>query len=500
MAPIDSLPGAMQVLQRDETRDKYLRDYRLRNPSGDTRENTQPYVDASVIADALVPLYGDAVTIGNFVSARNKAGEELRREAQRFGTDYLPPAGATGFVIVDASVGGGTILSGDELKDPNTGLRFTCTATALYQAGSYVPISGTDTGPSTNLPPGTLLQWTVPRPGINPVATVATQADGSGLSGGRNLETDAELDLRLVELRANPAAAGNNAEFVDATTATPGIAIQAAFAYPAINGSGTTGIAFLLRPASPGGNRIPNAAQIADVNAWLVGQFPADDSIVVCTIVAVPVTVALKTTWSANVSGWADLSPWPAFSSPLVTVDSTPAPTATTFRLTTTASVGAPVAGQTIAFYDQPNATFRRKRVLSVTDATGGGIYRWDIVCDTTFGVSDTSYTPVVGQTCCPWSDSLQSIVPDVVAYFDTLGPGEQVASIPDPQLRQRRWPRSPQKWPSAITNRMIAALFTLTSLDDVDLYLPAIPDQTPVGIQGVSSNLFELGSLVAFP
>jgi hypothetical protein len=175
-----------------------------------------------------------------------------------------------------------------------------------------------------------------------------------------------------------------------------------------------------------------------------------------------------------------------------------------------------PLAGQNIAFLDLPNLTFRRKKILAVTviNAT-----TCDITVDTTSGLSDASYTPANGQPCCPWSDSLNSLITPVVNYFDTLGPGEQVASFFDPGLRQRRSPPSPQYWPSQINIRLLGGalvqqppqgpqqnqpavqtLLTTPSLQDILPIEPTLPSSASVGTPGVSSYLQTLGGLCIFP
>jgi len=489
----DNLTGTIATFGRDELRDRYLRDYKIRNPAAKTGPGTQPFIEASALADSLAPLYANAVTIGNNVASLTKTGTALQQEAQRLGTDRLPAVGASGFVEIDASTGGGTVFAGDELKV--SGLRYKCTLTAVYTPSSHCPVQGIDTGPNTNQNAGVVLTWTAPRPGIGPTAKVVAQADGSGLSDGRNDETDGELNSRLTQLRANPPASGNDAAYQAAVLETPGLSIEQAFTYPAIKGPGTIGIVFTLRSAQPGGVRIPNASQIAQVLANLTGAFPADDGIFVGALVAQNVTVALLVTFAVGVPGFVDIQPWPAYASPMVVVAASPTPTATTFRLTNIPAA-TPQVGQTIGFYDAPNAKFRRKKILTATLA--GSDY--DIACDAANNASDTNFTPAAGQPCCPFSESLDSLAPAVIAFFDGLGPGEQKPDFFDPGLRERRSPRNPQFFPSAVTNRILTSLFALSTLQDVSLQEPTPPFSPTVGSPGISANLLTLGSLVAFP
>lgn len=499
MPPIDDLPGTLIIPQRDQIRENYLRDVRIRTPDAVTIEGTLEYADASVFADTQIPVYFDAKTIGDYVANVNKSGAALDAELKLAGTKRLLAAGGTGFVLVGASTGGGTIFEGDEIKDTKSGLRFKCMATGLYTDGQYVPITGVDTGPSTNLAALTSMSWTFPRPGISPSATVVQQSDNSGLSGGRDQETDTQANDRLAALRASPPASGNDAEYQKAIQETPGITIQQAFTYPGIRGPGSMGVTFTLRPGTPGANRIPNTTQLSAVLAWLAGRFPADDQILMCSLLGYSVTLIYKVSWSLSAVSWADAAPWPVYiPSDVVKIDGAVAPTATTFRLTTATTTTTPPLGSSIAFYDQLAGVFRRKRILSATPVIANK--SWDIVCDVVNNASDTTYTPIVGHAAGPWSDSLQAIVPDTTAYFDTLGPGEQLDPLPDPNLRMRRTPRSPAAYGNVITNRIVSPLFKLAAVNDIELVSPSVPYATPVGAVGVVSYLLQLGSIVVFP
>lgn len=497
---LDDLPSALVVPLRDSERDRYLRDVRLRNPGANTSEGTLEYADASVFADMMMPVYYDAKTMGDYVANVNKSGPAVDLELQNAGTSRLPEVGGSGYVGITASTGGGTIFQGDEIKDTKTGFRYQCIATALYANGQYVPIQGIDTGPTTNLDALTVMTWTFPRPGISPTAIVIEQVDGTGLSGGRNAETDQQAIDRLKNQRATPPASGNDADYQTAIQKTPGLIIQQGFTYPDIRGASSTAITATLRPGTPGGNRIPNPTQMAQIAAYVKGKFAATDNVYMTTLIASPVELWFDIDWAPGAAGWADLAPWPPESTlltQLFRVDTAVVPTTTTFRLSSFSLTTPPQIGQTIAFYDQPNGTFRRKRILSFTTVNTN---TFDIVCDTFNGTSDLTYVPYVGQAPGPWSDSLTSIISDVVEFFDTLGPGEQLDPLPDPNLKMRRSPRSPSVAASIVTNRIVKSLFDLAQINDITLKSPSVPYATPVGSPGFVSYLLTLGSIVCFP
>lgn len=495
----DVLLPEIAVKTRDQIARDYARSYSLRNPAADVGPGTQPALDAATLADQLVVLYADAQAVGEATSVRGTYGARLDALAASEGMTRLPAAGALGFVAMQAVSGGATALAGAVLKDPLTNLRFGVAVSGTYADGQAVPVAGIDTGPATSLASGTRLTWQNPPVGAGPTAAVVTQSDGSGLSGGRDIERDEELQARVVARRSNPPAAGNVAAYLECVEALPNMAVQKAFAYPAIKGPGTCGVAVTLRPAQPGASRIPNAAEMSTALAALVASFPADDGILLATLQAQAVEPVLKIQWSRSASGWTDAAPWPAYvAADKVHVNGAGALSATALRATTSTSTTTPQVGQTIAVYDAVAGKFRRKRIATVVVVVAAK--SWDLTFLTANGASDTTFAPVNNALICPWSDSLDLLVPPVASHFDGLGPGEQVATLPDPGQRLRRQPESPSAWPSSVSNRLLGPVFGLVAVADASLIEPTVPYATTVGTPGTLSYLLSLSDLAAFP
>lgn len=497
--PIDELPGAIDIPDRDRIREDWLRDYRFHGPDGaSTVEGTLPFLEASVFADSVVPVWASVRTAGNNLVLTEAQGEALEQHAVASGLEgRTAPVGATGYVVVDASSGGTTIFVGDELKN-TAQLRYRCTRTDTYADEDLVPVEGIDTGPGTNQDPDTVLTWTSPRPGCGPTALVWTSSEDEGLTGGRDEETDGELLERIILARANPAASGNDAEYQRVAKATPGLPIQATFTVPAILGPGTIGLMATMQPDAPGGSRLPSVAQLATIEAYIKDRFPADDGLFVCTLTGQDVDVSLEVSWQPGANGWVDVAPWPPYYAGASAIVVYTTSSSTTFVLRRTSAnysgVTQPVIGQTFAVYDAAAAKFRRKRILSFT---GSG--PWTVTCDTTNDASDTSYTPVTGQRISPYSASLDLLIPPILAYFNGLGPGEQVSSFFDEGLRQRRFPMSPGSWPNTIGYKLVNGVQDLSAVSDANLLLPAIPTTTTVGTPGVNSYLLQLRWLAAY-
>lgn len=493
----NQLPGTLRLPSRDTVVAKFLRDYRLKHGDAETTPGTQPYIDAQTAADVVAAIYYDAQVIANGTQDSTSEGVWLERRGEALGAPRGEATGGSGFVTISASSGGGFIDAGIELRHKATRLRYKCIVADTYDDGDEVPIEGIDTGPATNLAPGDVMEWTSPPVGIGSTATVFENSDGTGLTGGRDEQNDPEYRDAIAERRANPPASGNDAAYQAAIIAVRGLGIQQGFTYPCIKGPGSTGIAFTMRPASPGASRIPNAAQLALVEADLKAQFPGDDEIFVCALLDQFVYVVLRVTWKSTAAGWADITPWPPYLSPTVRVFNSPLPTPLVFTLYTSATTPPnPVVGQTIGFYNRTTGKFLHKRIGAVSTSVVGSDTRWAITCDTTNNASDTSFTPTVNDRVSPWSDSLNLVAPAVIAHFDETGPGEQVGTFYDAGIRQKRQPESPAAWPHELSERMMIPVFGVDAVARLSVAEPAFPYATTVGTPGVESYLFSLFNL----
>lgn len=487
---------------RDQVVSDYKRSYSLRLPDADTRDGMQPDVNARCCADMVMPLYANAKRLGRGLLITGRFGDELDEAGEQEGVPRLEARGASGFVLVATATGGAWAYEGDELTEPESGLIYQCTKTAHYSDQSQVPVSAADTGPSTNQAADVVLQWSAPRYGMDPTTTVVEQSDGSGLSGGTDVETDDAYVARIIEARAQRSNSGNDAEYQRQSRLTPGVAVEQAFTYPAILGPGTIGLTFTLKPQATGGSRAPNAAQLAEVEAWLRGQFPADDGLVMCSLLDEDLTVSARIKWSATVDSWADTVQWPPFyeigGTPGAVIISGSPTSATTFTVSCDGAdytgVAQPVAGQSFGLFDATHGRFSRKKILSFT-----GTGPWVVTCDTAQSATDTSYVPVDDQRLCPWSESLTLLVAPALDYLGRMGPGEQVATPPLDGQRQTRSPlANPSSWPHIVGNRIEVDLL-IDAVDDVEI-VQTTPSTTTVGTPGVSSYLLRLAGFALFP
>lgn len=501
-----TLPDRLVVPSRDDLVAQWKSDVNFRAPAISTDVGTLPDIDANVEADIVLPVFKESSRQADVESLDGQNTTQLNATCRDAGIPtQLPASGSSGFVNVSTSAGGASIAAGQEIKHLPTGLRWTCAVSGLYTTDTPVPIVGVDTGPQTNMPFGTVLTWSSPPAGLLAQATVFENSDGSGLTGGADVETPDEQRNRIRNARAFPAVSGNDAAYQKAAIETPGIAIGAAFTIPAVLGSGTTALAFLLRPGSPGGTRIPNNVQIGIVRGYVTVQMAKDDSCSYPVVLADPIDLKLGVVWAQGAASWTDGSAaWPPASagtydySVSVSVDSTH------FTISTTdPGAIAPQAGLTIGFFvranvvSSPDNVFVRKRIASVV---GGSTGPWTIVVDTSNNSSDTTYTPVVGDRAMPWSDSLGLLSPPVVSFFDGLGPGEEFSVFFDDGYRQKRNPPDPKTWPKALTNKSLINVESLDAIEDVAIVSPSTPRDPAIGTPGVTIYLLTLRSLSVYP
>lgn len=502
--PLDVLPDELAVFTRDEWIAKYKRSYRLRDPGADMRDGTQPSNDAAAIGDQLQILSQNARQIAQSIPLSTCTLPQLEQRAEELGIPgQCPSIGSSGYVAINAPTGT-TIFSGDELtEDSGSGLKFQCIVTSTYSTTTPVPVAAIDVGPATSLDAGTAMQWSSPRPGCAPLCTVLEQADGAGLSGGRDEESRDEFAQRISDALANPAAAGNDATYqrlVESSKAH-GVSVEKCFTTPCCIGPGTTGVTFTMKPARLGSSRIATSVQSGIVRDFTAGQTPADDGYCEVQLVAQPEDIVLDVTWADGATSWVDSVPWPPRYDPAgtpsaVICTAATGPTGFTLECQTHVYTGVvqPVAGQVIAFLNRTTGKFSRKKIASFT-----GVGPWVITADTTNSASDVDYTPVDNQRCCPWSDSLDLLVSPVLKYFGTLGPGEQQSEFFDPGLRQKRNPVSPKYWPNHIGNRIAGDILKEAFIQDA-VIREGLGVAAAVGVPGAVAYLIELRYITAFP
>ena len=489
------------VWNGDAIERRFKRSYKIAAPEADV-DNGQPVVDARTARDLVLPLIANAITTADTSSLDGRTDADLDAIGRAEGIARPAAVGASGYVLASTAAGGATIYQGDEWRPDNSQIRYQCAITGTYADGAQVPIVGLDVGPGTNLPAGATGEWSAPRSGCNAAAVVWSE----GLTGGRDQADNEEYKALIVERRARPAVGANEAAYVALMEdpAATGIAVQRAFVWPAIQGTGMIGASFTMRPATPGGSRIPSSAQLAIMEAALVGTFYGDDGIMMISLAEEAATLKLRATWKKAAAGWSSSIAWPPYNGgAAVYVDNAAAITASALRVTSASTTTVPLVGQAIGLFSteaviggvtQPG--FEKKTIATVTEVVAGE--SWDLTFDMSAGASSL-FVPANGALVSPWSDSLNLIVPPVVDYFDHMGPGEMLDPLPDPGRRARRQPENPESWPSILSNRIDAAVQESPAVRSATLVEPSTTEPTSTGTLGVLAYLRRLTDMAVY-
>jgi hypothetical protein len=493
----------LAVKSADQWLGLYLRSIKVRNPQESIATNSPAWIRGKAIADVLVIHSADCQSAAAGVLLKNQNDDQLAATGEMLSIDWPAAIGASGYVIEQAGSAGSTIYAGDELVNQTTGFRYKCQTTALYNNGDPVPIVGIDTGPQTDCDPGTALIWSAPRPGTSPsTALVQAQPDGSGLSGGSDKASSDEYRQILAYALANESASGNEATVIKLAenSKAHGVAVLKAFVYPAINGPGTIGLTFLMKTNAAAASRRPNGAQLSAVYNYVVQWLPGDDSVFSIPLTAESLEFIWRIRWKSTDPGWSDAYPWPLYvtNNQHIVTAATDANTFTISLLTGPyTGVSQPVAGKAIAIFNRATGAFVRKTIKTVS-----GTGPWAITCDSSLPANqnDGSYVPAVNDNVSPWADSLTNVASTTIAYVDTMGPGEQVASDPGDGRRQLRMPVPlPDQYPEQITSLVVSKMLQTTGVADAQEKL-ALESTVSVGALTTLSYLFESPTIGVYP
>lgn len=482
-----------------------------------TQEGSRWYGQFNAVDLALLAIHAKAAGLADqVVPSRSTSGMLRGLHAPMRGVEPLPAAG--GSMRCTAVADPGALFVGSTtIPDPAaafavdaSGLRYqvlySVTTPANGVAGSDdaqpLILAGVDTGERTNLDAGTTLTWAGNAP-LSAAKTFTTSEDGRG---GIADETDGDLARRIEDDIAHPPASGNNAhvrKWARESTAS----VEDAFVYACAKYAGTMVVCVTQKrgqqsEASPKGPlaRIPSAVTLTRARAYLVP--PASPKVPerVTSFVVAPVAQYTNLVLGLSLPrgrglGWADVRPWPAYSSGPVTVTSLS--DATHFTVTSSGANALPSGSvlPQIMVWARERSRWEALRVASITP--GGG---------NTFAIvlaSAPTHAIAVGDRISPLVRGFALLGQAVERYFDALGPGEVVNLSTDPRApRARRFPdpveRYPQKAGPAIISTLQTVLpGTITSgeLLSISATTPTIPADPSSG-----PSMLVAGHLAVYP
>ncbi|MDD4930466.1 MAG: baseplate J/gp47 family protein [Gallionella sp.] len=219
----------------DESRASLLRDYQALLPDAAVGVDSDFFVRASALAAANEGLYQHQSWIFRQLFPDTADSLNLDRHATWHNLSRKQANVSTGFCTV-SGVADSVVTLGAQLVDA-AGVQFVATATITLDvsgAGS-LPIMAASAGVAGNLPVSAVLSFIAAPVGVQSSATI------TALSGGTNMESDAELAIRILDEIRNPPSGGSVADYKRWAKEVPGV--TDAYVFPARRGGGTVDVA-----------------------------------------------------------------------------------------------------------------------------------------------------------------------------------------------------------------------------------------------------------------
>ncbi len=267
--------------------DRAIQDIEARLPGTDARlRRSNLNVLARTHAGSIHGLYGYLDWISRQVLPDTADAEILKRWASIWGVTWKTASFAVGPVTLTGSSGSvipaGTVLQAADGQEVETDAEVTLAAgTATAQVTALVA------GQSGNLTAATALILASPIDGVNAQAVVAS----GGLTGGADFETDAALRARLLARIQAPPHGGAESDYVAWALEVAGV--TRAWVYPGELGAGTVTVRFVRDDDA---SIIPDAAEVAAMQAYLDPLRPVTAALTVVAPVAVPLNLTISLT------------------------------------------------------------------------------------------------------------------------------------------------------------------------------------------------------------
>jgi len=239
---------------------------------------------ARVHAGAVHGLYGFIDWVSKQVMYDTAEAEYLERWSTIWGVNRLAAAFATGSVTV-TGVNGTVIPAGTELQRADNAL-YTTDADATIAAGTAtVAVTASAAGAAGNAGSGTALALT------SPIAGIDSSVTSGALSGGADAETDTALRSRFINRIQQPPHGG--AEYDYETWALEVAGVTRAWVYPGENGAGSVVVRFVRDNDV---SLIPDAGEVATVQAYIDTVRPVTAQVLAAAPVAVPLDFSIQIT------------------------------------------------------------------------------------------------------------------------------------------------------------------------------------------------------------
>lgn len=240
------------------------------------------YVLSRVLAGAAHMMHGHLEFLGNQIFADISESSYLDRQATMFGVSRKAATFARGNLTATGT--NGTVIPiGTVLTRAADGAEYTVDSNQTISGGvATLPVTAVLAGIDYNADVGVELDFQSPIVNVASATVVAT----GGLTGGADIETDAELRVRLLERLQNPPAGGDAQDYVEWALAVAGV--TRAWVYPLELGAGTVVVRFVRDDDGTGTAIIPSAGEVTAVQTAIDALRPVTANVTV--VAPVPIT------------------------------------------------------------------------------------------------------------------------------------------------------------------------------------------------------------------
>lgn len=263
-------------------------DIESRLPGADARlRRSNLNVLARVHAGAAHGLYGYLDWIARQILVDTADAEFLERHAAIWlPSGRTPAAYAVGQALATGAEG--AVIAAGTLVKRADGTRYASEGEAVIVGGqALITLVAEVAGQAGNAAAGTPLNLDSPIAGINATMTVTTSA----LSGGADIEDDDALRARVLTRIQQTPHGGARHDYIAWAKEIPGV--TRAWCYPLEMGDGTVTVRFVRDNDV---SALPDAAEVAAVQAYIEALAPVGMQVFVLAPVAVPVTFTIHST------------------------------------------------------------------------------------------------------------------------------------------------------------------------------------------------------------
>jgi uncharacterized phage protein gp47/JayE len=280
-------PALPELIQRVRN------DVLSRLSTDDVLRRTDAEVYARVMGGVAHGLYGFIEWLSKQVIYDTAEAEYLERWCSIWGINRKVAAPATGTVTFTVQAGSlipsGTLLQALDGVQYQTSTDATLTVpSATATVTALVPAAAGNRATGQNL---TL---------VSPVVGVQSTATASLLSGGADVETDDALRARLLARIQQPPHGGASSDYTAWALEVPGV--TRAWVYPAELGLGTVTVRFVRDNDGTGTAIIPDAGEVAAVQAYIDARRPVTAQLTVVAPAAVPLSFTIQGLFPATLT------------------------------------------------------------------------------------------------------------------------------------------------------------------------------------------------------